>query len=101
MLALVVVVKKYPPYIMVLTMVVEGHAVAHLVEALRYKPEGRRFDSQRCNWNFSLTQSFCPHYGPGVGSPSNRNEYQEYFLVGKGGRCVGLTILPLSYADCL
>ena len=25
----------------------------------------------------------------------------EIFLVGKGGRCVGLTNLPLSYADCL
>jgi len=24
-------------------------------------------------------------------SASNRNEYQEYFLWGKGGRCVGLT----------
>jgi len=31
----------------------------------------------------------------------NRNEYQEYFLVGKGGRCVGLTILPSLFADCL
>jgi hypothetical protein len=30
---------------------------------------------------------------------SNRNEYQEYFLGGKGGRCVGLT-LQISYADC-
>jgi hypothetical protein len=29
---------------------VVGHEVAHLVEALRYKPEGRGFD-----WNFSLT----------------------------------------------
>ena len=28
-------------------------------------------------------------YGPGVASDSNRNEYQEYFLGGKGGRCVG------------
>jgi hypothetical protein len=28
-----------------------------------------------------LTQSFRPHYGPGVDSVSNRNEYQEYFLV--------------------
>jgi len=27
-----------------------------------------------------LTQSFRPHYGPGVDSTSNRNEYQEYFL---------------------
>ena len=38
---------------------------------------------------------------PGVDSASNRNEYQEYFLGGKGGRCVGLTTLPPSCADCL
>jgi len=31
---------------------------------------------------------------------SNRNEYQEYFLVGKGDRYVGLT-LPSSCVDCL
>jgi hypothetical protein len=31
------------------------HAVAHLVEALRYKPEGRGFDSRWCNWIFLLT----------------------------------------------
>jgi len=40
-------------------------------------------------------------YGPGVDSASNRNEYQEYFLRGKGGRCVGLTSLPPSCADRL
>ena len=45
-----------------------------MVEALRYKPGGRGFDF------FSLTQFFRPHYGPGVDSASNRNEYQEYFL---------------------
>jgi hypothetical protein len=28
--------------------------VAQLVEALRYKPEGRGFDSGWCHWNFSL-----------------------------------------------
>ena len=33
----------------------EGYAVAQLVEALCYKPEGRGFDSQRCHWNFSST----------------------------------------------
>jgi len=38
--------------------------------------------------------------GLGFDSASNRNEYQEYFLGGKGGRCVGLT-LPPSCADCL
>jgi hypothetical protein len=26
---------------------------------------------------------FLPHYGPGVDSDSNRNEYQEYFLGAK------------------
>ena len=34
-------------------------------------------------------------------SALNRNEYQEYFLGGKGGRCLGLTTLPPSCADCL
>jgi hypothetical protein len=29
--------------------------MAQLVEALRYKPEGRRFDSRWCHWDFSLT----------------------------------------------
>ena len=35
--------------------------------------------------------SFRSHYVPGVDSASNRNEYQEYFLGGKGSRCVSLT----------
>jgi hypothetical protein len=78
-----------------------GHAVARLVEELRYKREGREFDSRWCRLNFSLTQSFRPHYVPGVDSASNRNEYQDYFLGGKGGRCTGPTNLPHSYADCL
>jgi len=41
-------------------------------------------------------KSFRLHYGPGINSASNRNVYQEYFLGGKGGRCVRLTTLPLS-----
>jgi hypothetical protein len=48
-----------------------------------------------------LNQSFQSHYGPGVDSASNRNEYQEYFPGGKGGRCLGLTNLSPSCADCL
>ena len=36
----------------------------------------------------------------GIDSASNRNEYQDYFLGGKGGRCVRLTNLPLYCADC-
>jgi hypothetical protein len=31
----------------------------------------------------------------------DRNVYQEYFLGGKGGRCVGLTTLPPSRTDFL
>ena len=40
---------------------------------------------------FIDTKSFRSHYGPGVDSASNRNEYQEYFLGVKCGRCVRLT----------
>ena len=66
---------------------ITGHAVAQLVEPLKVCG----FDSRWCHWNFSLTYSFRPHYGPRVDSASNRNEYQ----------CVGLTILPSSCDDCL
>ena len=45
-------------------------------------------------------QSFRPNNCSAVDSASNRNEYQEYFLGDKGGRCVGLTTLPPSCADC-
>ena len=38
-------------------------------------------------------KSFRSHYGPGVDSTSNRNEYQD-----KGGRCIRLTTLPPSCA---
>ena len=68
--------------------------MALLVKALRYKPGGLGFGSRWC-------QSFRPHYGPGVDSASNRNEYQEYFLGGKGDWDVGLTTLPSSRDDCL
>ena len=50
---------------------------------------------------FSFTESFHPHCGPGVDTSSSRNKYQGSSLWGKGGRCVGLTTLPPSCADCL
>jgi len=34
---------------------VSNDAVAQLVEALRYKPKNRGFDSRLCHWIFSLT----------------------------------------------
>jgi hypothetical protein len=48
-----------------------GHVVAQFVEALRYKPEGRGFDSLWVHWNW---QSFRPHYDRGFDSASSRNE---------------------------
>jgi len=51
-----------------------------VVKVLCYKSEGRWFDSRWCHLKFSLTYSLRSHYGPGVDSPPNRNEYQEYFL---------------------
>jgi hypothetical protein len=53
---------------------VTGHAVAQLVGARYYKPEGCGFDSRWCDWNFSLTLPFRSDYGPGVNSASDRNE---------------------------
>ena len=77
-----------------------GHAVAQLFEALCYKSEGRGFDSRWCHWNFSLTilpaalwpwgwLSLKQKWVPGI------------FPGGKGVRCVGLTTLPPTCADCL
>jgi hypothetical protein len=67
--------------------------VAQLVEALYYKVEGRRIDSR-------IYIILPPHYGLVVDPASSINEYQEYFLRNKGGRCVVLTTLPPSCADC-
>jgi hypothetical protein len=36
------------------SLVFGGHAMAQLVEALRYKPECRGFDFRWCHWNFHL-----------------------------------------------
>ena len=43
-------------------------------------------------------KSFRSHYGLGVDSASNRNEYREHFLGIKSGRCLRLTTLPPSCA---
>ena len=75
--------------------------MAQLVETLRYKPEGLGFDSRWSHWEFLLIYSSRPHYGRGIDSDSNRNKYHEYFLGGKAGRYIGLTILPPSYAENL
>jgi len=67
---------------------------------LCYKSEGPWFDPSWCNWIFHWHKILRSHYGPGVDPASNRNEYREYFLGVKNGRCVRLTTyhhpVPLS-----
>ena len=68
-----------------------------LVEALRYNPEGRRFDSRWSHWNFSLTYSFRPTMALGSTQPLTEMSTVSLSLWGeggKGGRCVGITTLP-------
>jgi len=59
------------------------HALAHLVEALRYKPEGREFDSRWCHNPSGFTMAL------GSTQSLNRNEYQEYFLGSKAAGALG------------
>jgi len=67
----------------------EGHSVAQLVGATSRKVAGSFPDGVT---DIILLIALWS---------SNRNECQEYFLWGKGGRSVGLTTLPPSCADCL
>jgi hypothetical protein len=53
-----------------------GARVGAEVKVLRYKPKGRGFD-------FFIDIILPVALGPGVDSASNKNEYQEYFLVVK------------------
>jgi hypothetical protein len=47
-----------------------------LVEALRYKQEGREFGSRLSHWDYSLASNYPPQYGIEVDSACNTNEYQ-------------------------
>ena len=67
------------------------------MEALRYKPVGRVFDCRCGYWNFSIDNPS----GRTKNLGSHRNEYQGYLMVGKGGRCIRLTTLPLPCASFL
>jgi len=63
--------------------------VVQLSEAMRYKPEVRGFDSRSCH-----------SHSPETNSESTQ-PLREVFPEVKSGRCVGLTALPHSCADCL
>jgi len=82
---------------------------SYLPETLRYKLEGLRLYSRWVHCIFSLAYSLWPHNDPGIDSASNKDEYLEYFMGDKGGRCVGVTVAIIEkfwqpqgpYRDCL
>jgi hypothetical protein len=51
--------------------------------------------------DFSVDQSFQPHYGPGVDSASNRNEYQESSCVYRVACAYGLQPHRHQWTDYL
>ena len=55
------------------------------------------------DWVFTISIDlfFRPHSRPKSDSACNRNECQGSLLGVKGGRCLGLTTLRSSCADCL
>jgi hypothetical protein len=67
-----------------MTTALEGVRVQRHTPAALYprkRPGTHRwFDPRWCHGIFHWHKSFWSHYGPGVDSASNRNEYQEYFL---------------------
>jgi hypothetical protein len=69
--------------------------VKQLFEALRYKPEGRGFDSRCCHWNFfhSNNSSGCT-LALGLTKRLTEMSTRNIFLEGKGGRCLGMKTLP-------
>jgi hypothetical protein len=78
-----------------------GYAVAHLVQALSYKPKGCRFVSWRCHWSFHLhTPSGCT-MALALTQPLTQMSTRNIFCGGKGGWCVQLKTLPPSWAHCL
>ena len=50
-----------------------------VVKVLCYKSEGRWFDPSWCQLLIDI-KFFRSHYGPGVDSAANINDYQENFL---------------------
>jgi hypothetical protein len=78
----------------IITITYMSYGGTEVAQWLWYKSEGRWFYPRWCHRIFHWHKSFRSHYGPGVDSASNRNEYQEYFLGGKCGRCVRLTLPP-------
>jgi len=78
-------------YILVIPYYMEGTAVAQWLRCCATNRKVTGLIPAGVSGFFIEIKSFRSHYGPGVDSASNINEYQEIFPGGKGGRCVRLT----------
>ena len=67
-----------------------------MVEALRYKPEDRGFDSRWCHWNFLFAIDNGRTVALGLAQPVTEMSTRNI-----SWGCVGLTTLQSSCADCL
>jgi len=79
-----------------------GYMVVQLVEALRYKPEGRDFAFHGGGilvWLIPLGRNVA--LGPTQPSTDLSTSIISWGCGDKSGRCVGLKFLPPSCADCL
>jgi hypothetical protein len=74
--------------------------VVHLVEAMRYKPEGHEFVSRWNHWYFLLTQTSGRTMV--LWSTHSLTEINKRDMSrGKSGLNIELIILPISCANCL
>jgi len=79
-----------------------GSSTVHIyTQTIHRTTQNKQCIEQHNNLGESGPCPMWPNYVPGVDSAPNRNEYQEYFLGGKGCQCVGLQTLPPSCVDCL
>jgi len=68
------------PYIFKIHYIIVRDRGGTVVKVLCYKSEGRWFVPAGVSGFFIDITSLRSHYGLGVDSASNRNEYQEHFL---------------------
>jgi hypothetical protein len=83
--------------------ILQGPYGSVVVEALYYKPEGRRFDSRGHSFFFSIYLILKAALGPEVYSASNKNKYQKQakMFLGSKARPVREAYNLTAISDCL
>jgi hypothetical protein len=99
---IIVIIVISPLIITISTQRIWGYMVVQFVEALRYKPEGRDFAFRGAGIRYWLNPSG-RNVALGATKPPTdlSTSIISWGCGDKSGRCVGLTSLPSSCADCL